>query len=327
MTNRWTLVTGGAGFIGEHLCRNLLKSGRNVVCVDDLSSGSQRVIQSLMKEFGKDRFIFKCHDIRHQFDNSLSYLKIDEIYHLACNASPKVYQTTPIKTLETCFIGTQNTLKIAVTNDAKVLAASTSEVYGDPIISPQPEDYNGNVSTTSIRACYDEGKRVMESLCAEYRRRYELRITVVRIFNTYGPGLRHDDGRVVSNFIVQALKNEPLTVYGTGEQTRSFCYVSDTVGALIGLMDHEGDCRHHRYNNNNWIFNVGNPNEVTINETAEIVLNLTGSTSVLMYHDLPEADPKKRKPDISRITTTIGWKPVVTLEEGLLKTIEYFNNK
>lgn len=283
------LVAGGAGFIGYHLTDKLIKKGYNVVVIDNLSSG---------KNIHPDCKFIHGDIVTSPLPNP------DLIYNLACPASPKNYQKDPIKTLNTCYIGTKRLLEIGV----PLLQASTSEVYGDPEQHPQTEEYNGNVSTIGLRACYDEGKRVAETLCHHHN------ATIVRIFNTYGPYMAPNDGRVVSTFINQALNNEPITVYGNGEQTRSLCYISDMVDGLIMAME----VRHPQP------INLGNPNELTLNDLAKTIIELTNSKSIITYHDLPENDPKKRKPDITRARNVLGWEPKVNLIEGLKETIKYY---
>lgn len=302
------LVTGGAGFIGSHLCERLLKEGNEVLCLDNLSTGSEKNVEDLRKE---KNFSFIHHDINNFLDLEG---EIDEIFNLACPASPLHYQKDPISTMMTNVLGLKNVLDLAEGKKAKILQASTSEVYGDPEESPQKENYKGRVNPIGSRACYDEGKRAGEALCFDYKRKKGVDIRVVRIFNTYGPNMSPDDGRVVSNFIVQALGNKPITVYGDGSQTRSFCYVTDMVEGLIRMMasDKSGPV------------NLGNPEEYKISELAEKVISLTGSGSEVVYKDLPEDDPARRKPDISLAKELLGWEPSVPLEEGLEKTIEYF---
>lgn len=303
------IVTGGAGFIGSHLCRGLVARGHMVYCIDNLFTGSKKNIQSLL---GKDNFEFINHDITFPYYS----LKVDEIYNLACPASPIQYQYDPIQTTKTSFLGAFNMLGLAKRTGAKILQASTSEIYGDPLVHPQTEEYWGNVNTIGVRSCYDEGKRVAESLFFDYHRIHNVKIKVARIFNTYGPQMAMDDGRVVSNFIVQALKGEPITIYGDGSQTRSFCYIDDMVVGLIQLMESDDTVV--------GPINLGNPSEFTIKELAEKVISLTGSSSSIDYMPLPQDDPKQRKPDISKANTLIGWKPLYTLEYGIKKTSDYF---
>jgi UDP-glucuronate decarboxylase len=307
---RRTLVTGGAGFIGSHLCDSLLQRGDQVICIDDLFSGSMRNIRPLLNH---PNFRFIEHDVREPLKLDID---IDRIYNLACPASPRHYQRDPIGTMKTCVVGTMNMLEFARQNGARILQASTSEIYGDPEVHPQPESYVGHVNPTGPRACYDEGKRAAETLMFDYHRLYGLEIKVARIFNTYGPRMLENDGRVVSNFIVQALRGEPVTVYGNGTQTRSFCFVDDLVRGLELLMASPasitGPC------------NLGNPHEVTIEEIARAVLAHTGSTSPLCFEPLPKDDPKRRKPVIETALRKLGWRPRVTLMEGLQATIAYF---
>jgi len=302
------LVTGGAGFIGSHLCKFLLDKGYQVFCLDNFFTGQKSNIEPF---FGDPNFKMIEHDIIEPF-----YLddKFDQVYNLACPASPIHYQKNAIRTIKTSTAGMINVLGFARKNSARILQASTSEVYGDPLQHPQKETYNGNVNPIGPRACYDEGKRVAETLMFDYHRTHGMEIRVARIFNTYGPNMTFDDGRVVSNFIVQALKNKPITIYGDGSQTRSFCYVSDLVNGLYALM--ESDIT--------GPVNLGNPGEFTVKELAEKIIKLTGSKSEIIYKDLPEDDPKKRKPDISLAKVKLNWNPNVLLEDGLEMTIEYF---
>ena len=302
------LVTGGAGFLGSHLCDRLLAQGHDVLCLDNLFTGSKANILHLL---GNPRFEF----IRHDIINPI-YLEVDEIYNLACPASPVHYQYNPIKTIKTSVMGAINTLGLAKRVRAKILQASTSEVYGDPEEHPQQESYWGRVNPIGIRSCYDEGKRAAECLMMDYHRQNGVRIKIARIFNTYGPRMAEGDGRVVSNFIVQALRGEDITIYGKGEQTRSFCYVDDLVDGLMTLMATP--------DNVIGPVNLGNPGEFTIRELAEAVLRLTGSASRLVFRPLPQDDPTQRQPDISLARNLLGWTPNVPLEEGLKKTIAYF---
>ncbi len=305
------LITGGAGFIGSHLSERLLKEGNEIICLDNLFTGSKSNIAHLMDN---PRFEFIRHDVVEPI-----MLEVDEIYNLACPASPVHYQYNPIKTMKTSVLGSLNMLGLAKRTGAKIFQASTSEVYGDPHVHPQKESYWGNVNPIGIRSCYDEGKRTAETLFMDYHREHQLKIKIIRIFNTYGPNMHPEDGRVVSNFIVQALKGQDITVYGEGKQTRSFCYVSDQVEGFIRLM-----------NSNDEItgpINVGNPNEFTILELAQKVIKLTNTKSKIIYKPLPSDDPTQRKPDISLAKEKLGWTPKVELEEGLLKTIEYFKTK
>ena len=301
------VVTGGAGFVGSHLCDRLLADGHEVLCIDDYSTGSRANIAHLV---GHDRFHVMEHDVTEAY-----FAPADRIYNLACPASPIHYQRDPIKTVVTNVEGTLNGLRLAERSGARFLQASTSEVYGDPHVHPQPESYNGNVSPIGPRACYDEGKRCAETLCFDFHRQAGVEIRVARIFNTYGPRMAHDDGRVVSNFIVQALQGEPLTLYGTGEQTRSFCYVSDLVTGLVSLMEHASE---------SGPVNLGNPTELSMRQLADTVVRLTGSTSEVVTRPLPKDDPRRRQPDISRAREQLGFTPSVSLEEGLGATVEYF---
>ncbi|MGN6607112.1 MAG: UDP-glucuronic acid decarboxylase family protein [Jatrophihabitans sp.] len=305
------LVTGGAGFIGSHLTRRLLERGDDVVVVDNFYSGSRDNILELRDE---PRFELMRHDVTFPL-----YIEVDEIYHLACPASPVFYQRDPVQTTKTCVHGSINMLGLAKRTNAKILLASTSEVYGDPAVHPQEESYWGNVNTIGIRSCYDEGKRAAETLFFDYWRQHQLRIKVARIFNTYGPRMAPDDGRVVSNFIVQALQGQPLTIFGDGQQTRSFCYVDDLVEGLIRLMDSPDEVT--------GPINLGNPGEFTMLELAEKVLALVGGDSKLEYRPLPQDDPVRRRPDITRAQTTLGWGPTVPLDEGLARTVDHFRAK
>ena len=300
------LVTGGAGFIGSNLCRELLKDSKNIVfCLDNLYCSSPDNIEILIKN---KNFTFINADVM-----DILTLDVDQIYHLACPASPKNYQSDPIYTIKTNVLGTINMLELAKKCNADILLSSTSEIYGDPLISPQHETYWGNTNCIGIRSCYDEGKRLAETLMFDYNRQHSVKIHVARIFNTYGPYLGLEDGRVVSNFIMQALTNKDITIYGDGKQTRSFCYVDDTVNGLIKLMN---SIEHGP-------INIGNPVENTIIELAKIIISLTDSNSNIVYENLPEDDPKQRKPDISR-ANRIGWKPNINLMDGLKETIRYF---
>ncbi len=303
------LVTGGAGFLGSHLCERLLEQGHEVLCVDNFFTGHKRNVRHLM-----DHPDFEV--IRHDICQPL-YVEVDEIYNLACPASPVHYQHDPIHTMKTSVLGALNMLGLAKRLGAKIFQASTSEVYGDPEVHPQPESYRGSVNPIGVRACYDEGKRSAETLFFDYRRRHGLEIRVARIFNTYGPAMHPQDGRVVSNFIVQALKGEPLTVYGDGSQTRSFCYVDDLIEGFLKLMNAPDGFT--------GPVNLGNPGEFTIMELAEIVLDLTGSRSPIKHLPLPEDDPTQRRPDISLAREELGWEPRTPLREGLERTIEYFD--
>lgn len=304
------LVTGGAGFVGSHLCRRLLGEGSEVICLDNFFTGSKENIIDLLPD---PYFELIRHDVQEPL-----LIEVDEIYNLACPASPPHYQFDPVATTRTSVLGAINMLDIARKCKAKILQASTSEVYGDPEVHPQPESYRGSVSTTGIRACYDEGKRCAETLFFDYYRQYGVKIKVIRIFNTYGPSMNPNDGRVVSNFIVQALKNENITIYGKGTQTRSFQYVDDLVEGMIRLMNSDDSFT--------GPVNIGNPGEFTMLELAQKVITLTGSTSQLTYMPLPQDDPLQRQPDITLAKQKLGWEPTVALEEGLKKTIEYFKS-
>lgn len=305
------LVTGGAGFLGSHLCEYLIKKHYKVVCLDNLDTGSEDKISHLL-EF--ENFEFVNADIVNPVD-----IYVDEIYNLACPASPIHYQSDPIKTIQTNVIGTKNLLELAKRNEAKILQASTSEIYGDPIIHPQEETYWGNVNCIGVRACYDEGKRVAETLFFEYLRQYNLEIKIARIFNTYGPRMQIDDGRAVANFIVQALKNKNITVYGAGMQTRSFCYVDDLIEALYKMMQTERRVT--------GPINIGNPMEITILDLAKRVIELTSSNSKIVFSELPMDDPKRRNPKIDLAQKELSWFPKVNIEDGLMKSITYFLNK
>ena len=302
------LVTGGCGFIGSHLCEKLLKLNHKVICLDNCFSGSKDNIRHLLNN---PNFEFIRHDITQKI-----YLEVDQIYHLACPASPKYYQQNPIKTVKTNVIGTLNMLGMANRLNARILLTSTSEVYGDAQISPQVEEYWGNVNPIGIRSCYDEGKRIAETLMIEYNRKHNVETRIVRIFNTYGPRLAKLDGRVVSNFIIQAINNEDITIYGDGSQTRSFCFVDDLVDGLIKLMN----------SNYHLPINLGNPHEITIKELANIIIGLTNSKSKLIFNDLPKDDPKQRRPNINKANNLLDWKPTTKLTDGLLKTIKYFKD-
>lgn len=304
------VVTGGAGFIGSHLCERLLNEGNEVICVDNFFTGSKENIVHLM-----DNKYFEL--IRHDITQPL-LVEADQIYNFACPASPVHYQYNPIKTIKTSVIGVTNMLGLAKRVKARIMQASTSEVYGDPKEHPQKETYWGNVNPIGIRSCYDEGKRVAETLMMDYHRQNNVDIRIIRIFNTYGPRMAENDGRVVSNFIVQALKNEDITVYGDGSQTRSFCYVSDLVDGIIRMMNCEDFIGP---------VNLGNPVETPIIEFAERIVALTGSKSKIVFKPLPQDDPTQRKPDISIAKEKLGWNPSVQLQDGLMKTIEYFDKK
>jgi UDP-glucuronate decarboxylase len=303
------LVTGGAGFLGSHLCDRLVAEGHHVLCVDNYFTGSKNNIAHLLDN--------KNFEVIRQDVCFPLYVEVDEIYNLACPASPFYYQWDPIQTMKTSVLGSYNLLGLAKRTGAKILQASTSEIYGDPQVHPQTEDYWGNVNPIGIRSCYDEGKRAAETLFMDYWRQHSVRSKIVRIFNTYGPRLAQGDGRVVSNFIVQALQDKPITVYGSGEQTRSFCYVDDLVNGMMRFMADDDE---------EFVgpVNMGNPGEFTMNELAHKVIELTGSKSIILQQALPQDDPKQRKPDISLAKSKLNWEPTVNLKEGLIKTIDYF---
>ena len=303
------LVTGGAGFVGSHLCERLLDSGAEVLCADNFFTGSRMNVAHLLSN---PRFELIRHDVTFPL-----YVEVDEIYNMACPASPVHYQYDPVQTTKTSVHGAINMLGLAKRVRAKILQASTSEVYGDPTIHPQVEEYWGNVNPIGIRSCYDEGKRCAETLFFDYHRQHKLRIKVARIFNTYGPRMHPNDGRVVSNFIVQALQGLPITIYGEGQQTRSFCYVDDLVSGLIKLMETGDDVT--------GPINIGNPGEFTIRQLAETVIEMTGSASKLEFLPLPQDDPKQRQPDITLARDTLGWEPTTSLRQGLTKAIGYFD--
>jgi len=303
------LVTGGSGFLGSFLCESLLNDGHDVLCVDNFQTGSRRNILHLQDN---PRFEVMRHDVTFPL-----YVEVDEIYNLACPASPVHYQRDPVQTTKTSVIGAINMLGLAKRLGIPILQASTSEIYGDPDVHPQPEDYRGLVSVSGPRACYDEGKRCAETLFFDYQRRHNVPIRVARIFNTYGPRMNRDDGRVVSNFVVQALRGEPITLYGDGRQTRAFCFVDDLVEGLMRLMNVEGTL--------DGAVNLGNPTEVTIAAIAERIIALTGSRSEIVYRPLPQDDPRQRCPDITRARAMLHWSPKVDLDEGLTKTIAYFD--
>ena len=304
------LVTGGAGFIGSHLCERLLDEGNEVLCIDNFYTGRKANIVHLLDN---PYFEIQRHDICFPV-----YIEVDEIYNLACPASPVHYQFDPVQTIKTAVHGAINMLGLAKRLKVKILQASTSEVYGDPSVHPQPESYWGNVNPVGIRSCYDEGKRCAETLFFDYHRQHNLKIKVARIFNTYGPRMHPNDGRVVSNFIVQSLKGEDITVFGDGNQTRSFCYIDDLINGLTRLMDSPDDFT--------GPVNIGNPVEFTILELAQKVVELTGTKSKIILKPLPDDDPRQRQPDITLAMEALGWEPVVKLEEGLKKTIEYFES-
>jgi len=306
--HKQVLVTGGAGFLGSHLCEVLVEEGEDVLCLDNFYTGSRANIQHLL---GKPNFELLRHDVTFPL-----YIEVDEVYNLACPASPIHYQHDPVQTTKTSVHGAINMLGLAKRTGAKILQASTSEVYGDPEEHPQSEHYWGHVNPIGPRSCYDEGKRCAETLFFDYRRQHNLPIKVARIFNTYGPRMHPDDGRVVSNFIVQALKGESLTIYGDGSQTRSFCYVDDLVTGLIRLMRTEDDCT--------GPVNLGNPGEFQIKQLAERVLALVGSRSNIIYKELPQDDPQQRRPDITLAKARLNWQPSIALDDGLFRTVEYF---
>ncbi len=310
-TKKNILVSGGAGFLGFHLCSRLLEDGHNVLCVDNLYTGTRDNILPLLDQ---PRFEFLRHDVTFPL-----YVEVDEIYNLACPASPVHYQRDPVQTTKTSVHGAINMLGLAKRQGAKIFQASTSEVYGDPVVHPQREEYWGNVNPTGMRSCYDEGKRCAETLFFDYWRQHKLRIKIARIFNTYGPNMHPNDGRVVSNFIVQALSNEPITLYGDGTQTRSFCYVDDLIDSMILLMNTDDECT--------GPINTGNPNEVSIKELAETIIDITGSSTRLTYLPLPSDDPLQRCPDISLASEKLGWEPQTQLREGLVRTIAYFEKR
>ncbi|HEY2312264.1 MAG TPA: UDP-glucuronic acid decarboxylase family protein [Streptosporangiaceae bacterium] len=308
MDRKRTLVTGGSGFIGSHLCQRLLDRGHDVLAADNFYSSDRHNVHELLPN---PRFELIRHDVTFPL-----YVEVDEIYHLACPASPVYYQRDPVQTTKTCVHGSINMLGLAKRLGARILLTSTSEVYGDPAVHPQPESYWGNVNPIGIRSCYDEGKRAAETLFFDYHRQHGLPIKVARIFNTYGPRMQPDDGRVVSNFIVQALNGEPLTVFGDGSQTRSFCYIDDMVDGLISLMNSPREVT--------GPINLGNPGEFTMIELAKQVMALTDSDCELQHLPLPADDPVRRKPDISRAREVLGWEPAVPLSEGLARTVDYF---
>ena len=309
MRNKVNLITGGTGFLGSHLSEFLLNSGEEVLCLDNNFTGRKENIENLISH---SKFEF----IRHDVTKSI-YLEVDRIWHLACPASPIHYQFNPIKTAKTSFLGTLNMLGLAKRVGARILLASTSEVYGDPERHPQSEEYKGSVNPIGIRACYDEGKRIAETLCFDYKRRHDVDIRVMRIFNTYGPRMLPNDGRVVSNFIVQALQNKNLTVYGDGSQTRSFCYVDDLIDGMVKLMNgnHQGP------------INIGNPNEFSIKELAEKIIEKINPKLEITYKPLPQDDPLQRKPDISLAEKELSWEPKINIDQGLKKTIPWFKEK
>ena len=309
MKKNVVLVTGGAGFLGNHLCRRLIAEGNDVLCLDNFFTGFKSNILDLLPNPGFEL-------IRHDIQVPI-LLEVNQIYNLACPASPLHYQYDPVNTTRVSILGMINMLDIARQTDARILQASTSEVYGDPEVHPQPESYRGNVSTTGVRACYDEGKRCAETLIFDYKRQYDVDIKIMRIFNTYGPNMNPGDGRVVSNFIVQALRGEDITIYGDGKQTRSFCYVDDLIDAMIRLMN--------SYRGFTGPVNIGNPDEFTIIELAEMILKLTDSSSKIRFETLPQDDPLQRQPDITMARTQLNWSPKIKLDEGLKETIKYFD--
>ncbi len=305
------LVTGGAGFIGSNLCARLLEQDNYVICLDNLFTGRYENIKDFV---GNPKFRFVENDVIYPYD-----FEVDQIYNLACPASPPNYQYDPVKTVETSVLGITNALKLAQKYNATILQASTSEVYGDPLVHPQVESYWGNVNPIGVRSCYDEGKRCAETLAICYNKQYNVDIRIIRIFNTYGVNMEKNDGRVVSNFIVQALSGEDITIYGDGSQTRSFCYVDDTVECIMRMMN----------NKDNFIgpVNIGNPGEYTISELAKMIIELTGSSSKIVYKPLPSDDPTRRKPDITLAKEKLNWQPEIKVQDGLVKTIEYFKTR
>jgi UDP-glucuronate decarboxylase len=305
------LITGGAGFLGSHLCDRLIAAGNDILCVDNFYTGSKDNVRGLLEH---PHFELMRHDVTFPL-----YVEVDQIYNLACPASPVHYQFDPVQTTKTSVHGAINMLGLAKRVKARILQASTSEVYGDPEVHPQPEEYWGRVNTIGIRSCYDEGKRCAETLFFDYWRQHQLQIKVMRIFNTYGPRMHPNDGRVVSNFIVQAIKGEPITIYGNGSQTRSFCYVNDLIDGMIKLMDSPVDLT--------GPVNIGNPGEFTMIELAELVIKLVGGSSKITFMPLPQDDPKQRQPDISLAKSQLAWEPRVGLEDGLKETISYFRKR
>ncbi len=309
MDNKINLVTGGTGFLGSHLIDNLMKQGEFVFCLDNNFTGKDENIKNWI---GNNNFELIKHDVSHPIS-----LEVDRIWHLACPASPVHYQKNPIKTAKTCFLGTLNMLGLAKKNKSQILLASTSEIYGDPEIHPQTESYKGSVNPIGIRACYDEGKRISETLCFDYLREHKIDIKVMRIFNTYGPRMNLNDGRVISNLIVQSLRNQDLTIYGDGSQTRSFCFVDDLINGMMKLMNSE----------HNGPVNIGNTDEYTINQIAEIIIKLINPSLKIINKPLPQDDPLKRKPDINLANKLLSWTPEVNLKEGLKKTIPWFEKE
>lgn len=305
------LVTGGAGFIGSHLCRRLLAENNDLICLDNFFTGSK---ENIMELIGNKRFELVRHDVTKEY-----FAEVDQVYNLACPASPPHYQYNSIKTIKTSVLGVLNMLGLAKRCKARILQASTSEVYGDPSVHPQKETYWGNVNPIGVRSCYDEGKRCAETLMMDYHRQNGVDIRIVRIFNTYGPNMDMNDGRVVSNFIIQALKGEDITIYGDGSQTRSFCYIDDLVNGLVLMMNNE----------KNFVgpVNMGNPEEYSILDFAKFIIELTNSNSKIVFKDLPQDDPAQRRPDISLANEKLNWQPKISVKEGLLRTIEYFDKK
>jgi UDP-glucuronate decarboxylase len=310
---RRVLITGGAGFLGSHLCTRLVEAGHHVICLDNFYTGSPENVAGLRIGPHSHRFDLVRHDVVDRY-----YAEIDEIYHLACPASPPHYQRNPVRTLKTAVIGTMNVLELAQATGARVLLASTSEIYGEPEIHPQREDYWGNVNTIGKRACYDEGKRCGEALGTAYAEQHGVELRIARIFNTYGPRMRDDDGRVISNFVTQALRNEPITIYGDGSQTRSLCFHTDLIEGLVRLMAQPRDPGP---------VNLGNPEELTVRQIAELVRELAGSTSRIEYRPLPSDDPTRRRPDISKARRVLGWEPRISAADGIARTIEYFRTR
>jgi UDP-glucuronate decarboxylase len=305
-----TLVTGGAGFLGSHLCTRLLDDGHHVICVDNFYTGRRANVKHLQQGECASRFEVINHDVVNKH-----YIEVDRIYHLACPASPVHYQRNPVRTLKTAVLGTMNMLELARETGARVLLTSTSEIYGEPHVHPQPEHYWGHVNPVGKRSCYDEGKRCGEALAMAYADQQGVEVRIARVFNTYGPRMQEDDGRVVSNFILQALRGQPLTIYGDGSQTRSLCFQSDLIDGLVALMETPGSPGP---------VNLGNPEEMTVREIAELILELTGSSSTIEHRPLPADDPTRRQPDISKARTLLGWSPRVTPAQGLQMCIDYF---
>lgn len=309
---RRVLITGGAGFLGSHLCARLVESGHHVICLDNFYTGRPENIAALCAGVYDSRFELVRHDVVDRY-----YAEVDEIYHLACPASPPHYQRNPVRTLKTAVVGTMNVLELAQATGARVLIASTSEIYGEPEVHPQHEDYRGNVNSIGKRACYDEGKRCGEALATAFADQHGVKIRIARIFNTYGPRMREDDGRVISNFVTQALRGEPLTIYGDGSQTRSLCFYADLIEGLVRLMAAPRDPGP---------VNLGNPEEMSVREIAELVRSLSGSSSAIEHRPLPSDDPTRRRPDITKAQRVLGWAPRVPVAEGIGKTIEYFRS-